>query len=107
MSLDVYLEKMQLSEVYNGNITHNLTKMAEAAGIYKCLWRPEENGIEEAGQLIPLLKEGLEKLKANPEYFKTFDSPNRWGVYEDFVEFVADYLKACIEHPDATIRVWK
>ena len=38
--------------VYSANITHNLTKMADEAGIYECLWRPEEIGITKAGQLI-------------------------------------------------------
>jgi hypothetical protein len=26
--------------VYNANITHNLGKMAEKAGLYETLWRP-------------------------------------------------------------------
>lgn len=29
-------------EVYSANITHNLNRMAEAAGIYLALWRPSE-----------------------------------------------------------------
>ena len=33
---------------YSANITHNLGKMAEEAGIYKHLWRPEEIGITKA-----------------------------------------------------------
>lgn len=30
------------SEVYEANITHNLNKMAQEAGIYTALWRPSE-----------------------------------------------------------------
>ena len=33
MSLDVYLEVMKPTEVFSANITHNLNKMAEAAGV--------------------------------------------------------------------------
>jgi len=72
-------------EVYSSNITHNLGKMAEAAGIYKALWRPEEIGITRARELIPLLTPALKTLEARPERFKEFDSPNGWGMYEHFV----------------------
>jgi hypothetical protein len=34
MSLDVYLIAARPTNVYSANITHNLNKMAEAAGIY-------------------------------------------------------------------------
>ena len=36
--------------VYEGNITHNLNRMAEACGIYMELWRPEEIGVIKAEQ---------------------------------------------------------
>lgn len=105
MSLDVYLERLQPTEVYWANITHNLNRMAEEAGIYKALWRPEEIGVTKAAQLIPLLTEGLEKLKADPVKYGAFDAPNGWGTYEHFVPFVAKYLRACIEFPDADVKV--
>jgi len=106
MSLDVYLEVVKPTEVYSANITSNLYRMAEAAGIHQALWNPEQLGITEASQLIPLLTDGLSKLKADPGHFKTFDSPNGWGRYIHFVPFVEKYLEACIENPGATVRVW-
>ena len=92
-------------QVYSSNITHNLNKMAEAAEIYQHLWRPEEINITKAKELINPLTKGLFKLKADPKHFKTFDAPNGWGIYENFVEFVQDYLEACIKYPEATIEV--
>lgn len=91
--------------VYSANITHNLGKMADAAGIYQALWRPEEINIETADQLIDLLTKGLELLKSSPEKFKVYDSPNGWGKYEHFVPFVEEYLEACKKYPQATIHV--
>lgn len=48
MSLDFSLfETKQVVEehyVFDINITHNLTGMADAAGIYNALWRSRENG---------------------------------------------------------------
>lgn len=62
MSLDVYLRLDNGNEVYDANITHNLNTMAEEAGIYKHLWRPEELGITKAKDLIEPLAEGLAKM---------------------------------------------
>lgn len=40
------------TEVFSRNITRNLTRMADAAGIYKHLWRPDEIKIDRAWQLV-------------------------------------------------------
>jgi hypothetical protein len=93
------------TEVYEANITHNLARMAEEAVLYMPLWRPEEMGFVKAGQLITMLEKGLERLKARPEHFKTFDSPNGWGRYVHFVPWVEKYLEACKENPDADVMV--
>ena len=46
MSLDIWLikEKCGSDELafWEGNITHNVNKIAMAVGSYECLWRPEE-----------------------------------------------------------------
>lgn len=105
MSLDVTLIAVRPTAVYTSNITHNLTRMAEEAGIYKHLWRPEEIGITTAGQLIDPLTAGLALLKSDPPRFKAFDAPNGWGTYKDFVPFVEHYLEACREEPDALVSV--
>ena len=113
MSLDVYLmlyvdaggpEKEEI-ELFSANITHNLNEMAEEAGIYNACWRPEEIGVKLAGDIAGLLEVGLTYLKARPEHFKKFDSPNGWGKYEHFVPWVEKYLEACKRFPKATIVV--
>lgn len=91
--------------VFDANITHNLGKMADKAGIYYTLWRPEEIEISKAKDIIELLEKGLTDLKSRPEYFEQFNSPNGWGMYEDFVPFVEKYLNACKNYPDAIIEV--
>lgn len=118
MSLDVYLTRKKwisydagktLTEedetVYDANITHNLGKMAGEALIYEALWRPEEIDKTKASEIVELLEKGLAALKARPEHFETFNSPNGWGMYEHFVPFVEKYLEACKEYPDAIIGV--
>jgi len=113
-------------EVYWANITHNLGGMAKESGIYEALWRPyllkaegkefkdyiEESEFEDsveirAYEIIPLLEKGLEDMKARPEHYKTFDSPNGWGTYVHFVPFIEEYLSACKEFPEAIVEVWR
>lgn len=99
------LKEVQSTEdIFSYNITHNLRSMAEEAGIYKELWRPEEIPIEKAGELIEPLKKGLILLKTNPDRFKKLNPENGWGTYEGLVKFVENYLEACIVWPDAKVR---
>ena len=107
MSLDVHFKKLAPVEVFSANITHNLNKMADAAGIYKHLWRPEEIGITKAGQLIEPLRRGLADLKARPEHYERFNPGNGWGSYAALVKFVEEYVAACEQHPDADVEVWR
>jgi len=108
MSLDfsLYLEvdaggdEPYRTEFFSRNITHNLTDMAEAAGIYKALWRADDT-CEIAGDLIAVLTVGLELLKGNPEYYEQFNAANGWGMYEHFVPFVEACRDACVEFPKA------
>lgn len=105
MGLDIYLNDDAGEEIYWANITHNLTKMADEAGIYKALWRPDENGMLKASDLIASLTDGLALLVAEPSRFEKFNASNGWGTYEDFVPFVAKYLEACKNNPNAEVRV--
>lgn len=111
MSLTVLLldpeSKYEPSPIYNANITHNLTDMAEEAGLYKPLWRPEEMGANYANEIQDDVEKGLNELLNNPEYFKRFNSSNGWGLYEHFVPFVEDYLKAIKKYPEAEIYIIK
>lgn len=86
-------------------LTRNLTDMAKEAGLYLPVWRPEEAGIGRATQLIEPLAKGIADMKKRPDHYKQFNPPNGWGDYGGFVEFVETYLAACIQFPDATIRV--
>jgi hypothetical protein len=101
MSLDVYLSATRVVIVFSANITHNLAPMAEKAGLYYCIWRPEELGLSKASQLIEPLERGLATLKANPWEYKHQEPA--WGTYAELVTFVENYLAACRADPDADI----
>ena len=103
MSLDIDLYTVRRTCVHEANITHNLGKMAEEAGIYACLWRAPENGFTQAGQLIEPLTNGIAKMKADPAHFEQFNAENGWGLYKHFLPWLEELLAACIENPDAEI----
>jgi hypothetical protein len=98
-------KEIKTNEVYWANITHNLYKMAEAAGIDAHLWRPDEIKITKAKELIEPLRQGLHNLKSEPERYKKFNPENGWGSYDGLVKFVENYLNACYEYPDADVEV--
>ena len=104
MSLDVYLIGGN-GECYSANITHNLGAMASEAGIYELLWRPDEIGVTTAAELIDPLRAGLHRLVERPTHFEQFNAPNGWGLYKNFVPFVAKYLEACVANPGAKVEV--
>lgn len=110
MSLDVYLRTKpcehcgRSDEGYHANITHNLNKMADAAGIYGIVWHPEENGVTKAADLIDPLEAAIQDMKANPSKYREYDSPNGWGTYKHFVPWLEEYLEACRENPDAKVE---
>jgi len=116
MSLDLYLycdvdgggpDGVERHEFFSWNVTHNLGKMANAAGIYQPLWHPEENGIETAQQLIEPLRIGIAKLIRAPQRYKKFEPPlvdgKRYGSYDNFIPHLQELLEACERYPKAKV----
>jgi hypothetical protein len=120
MSLDLYLESKEMREVecacpecghshkkmektiyYTSNITHNLTAMFNAAGVYQILWRGD--GLM-AGEQVEKLEKALKEMKENPEKFKRYDSPNGWGLYVHAVPWLAEVVQACKDYPEAVFH---
>ena len=105
MSLDLKLYGDQCThcgswpETKDFNITHNLTKMAHASGLYYTLWRPEEVGIRTAQDMQSRLEKGITLLEKYPEFYRKFNSVNGWGLYSNFVPFCKEVLQACYDFP--------
>jgi len=117
--------EFETDTVFDWNITHNLGEMAAAAGLYEALWRPyklredynipegdrdaeyafEANQVIFAIELIEPLRQGLHRLKSDPEKYRAFNPENGWGDYDGLVEFTSKYLDACYEYPDSVVEV--
>jgi hypothetical protein len=78
--------------------------MAQAAGVYMHLWRPEEIGINYARDLIDPLAAAVARLATSKRFFEEFNPTNGWGKYETLLMFCVEYLQACKDHPDAAIN---
>ena len=105
MSLDVRLKLKGEGAVFSSNITHNLGKMASACGVYYACWRPEEINCKRAKHILPMLEDGVRLLKEYPDFYRTFDSPNGWGLYIHFLPWLEEYTEACKKYPEAKISV--
>lgn len=88
---------------YSCNITHNLGQMAREAGIYDLLW----NASGKAGAMIKPLAKAIIDMEARPEYYRQFDAPNGWGIYDDFLPWLNEILQQCVDNPEAVITVDK
>lgn len=43
-------------------------------------------------------------MKARPKHYEKFNSSNGWGMYEHFVPFIEEYLKALKEYPESFVE---
>lgn len=109
LDLDLYHEPSGFNAEYN--ITHNLTDMADAAGIYQPLWRglivegDTTRPVTCARDLIGPILDGLRVMTADPDRFKALNPPNGWGTYDGFVAWLAKVLAACCECPQASVSI--
>lgn len=85
-------------------ITHNLTTMADQAGIYKALWRPDELFADpRARDIEPLLRAAIPDLIARQEHYEQWNPKNGWGSFETLIRFVRTVHSLCVAYPDAYV----
>lgn len=92
-------------EVYSESITTNLFKMACQAGVDKYIFEDDNSEKLTGKDAIDGLTKGLAVLIEKPDHFRQFDAKPGWGRYENILEFVTKYLKACTNYPDAVISI--
>ena len=108
MSLDVYLTQKIKTQVFSSNVTHNMSRMADACGVYDACWQPEiVHKKPKARHIIKILQNGIDELERAPSYYKQCNPENEWGSYTIFLQWLKDYLQACKDNPNARISVWR
>lgn len=104
---DSIIEYEYTDNVYwEGNITHNLTEMAEhcmcdhVLDLYKLLWRDSYPVGLSVNEYIKLLLRAKENLETYPDDFKKYNPENGWGTYEQLLNFVKQFMVALITMPE-------
>ena len=113
MSLDIELfywvdteqESPERHIVWHGNITHNLNVMADKAGIYMEVWRPDEMGVKRAFDIVGALGRAIKDLQSRPAYYRKYNPKNHWGSYQTFLDFIKGYQFSCKKYPNSVIGV--
>lgn len=103
MSLDIDLIEYGES-MWSANMTHNLNKIAIEAGVYECLWRPDEIGVKYARDNISNLRFALGIFYSKYDELKKLNPSNGWGDIDGLIEVTQGFLRACMEHPNAIIE---
>lgn len=107
MSLDITVTAIAPTVVFDANLTHNLTEMAEFVGLYMVMWRPEECGIKTCADALTPLREGLHRLKTQESECRAMNPSNGWGTYEGLLKVTEDYIKVCEKHPEGKIDAYR
>ena len=103
MNLDTGGKEPYEVRLYSSNYTGNVWPMWEMSGCGDALY--ESDG-KLASEIIPDLEHALPHMKANPDDYRALNPSNGWGNYEGAMDFVAQLLTACKEHPKASVWVW-
>lgn len=97
--------EIETNEFWHGNITHNLTEMADECypdleSLYTLLWSEENpnNIVYYIQQLLACLIE----LQNDPDRYKQYNPSNGWGTYEQLVEFVRSFIHALVDMPEGS-----
>ncbi len=92
---DVEIKEYETTEIFDGNITHNLAEMASHVisgdyTLYTLLWEPFVCKVTQ--EYIDCVKKGLEYLTLHEEDLKPYNPSNGWGSYETLLDFTRSFI---------------
>lgn len=107
MSLDITLTDVFVEppvQLESLNITNNLIDFAIALNCYECIWKPKNLNIITAYQLLPHLYEAYYNVIKYGDIYLSLLPKNGWGTKEQFLNFIDQYIEACITYPNTLIE---
>jgi hypothetical protein len=108
MSYDVYLvadlggPELVGVDGLSANMTWNLRPMFAAVNDGS---GPQEWDGQSARIVAEILTRTLAAFDAEPDKFRAMNPPNGWGTFEGAREFAQEVLAACLNAPNAVVRV--
>ena len=100
----------ETDEVWHGNLTHNLGRMADKVcsgnrTLYQLLWHPTEITVTRGW--VSEVFECYQELKNRKDYFQPMEEENRitekngktylWGTYDNMVKFTKSLLECLLD----------
>jgi hypothetical protein len=104
MSLDISINAVRPVEIYETNVTYNLSKM-----YYKCI--DKEKGFKylhgmSCKKALPIINEAIKDLVNNKKDYEELNPKNGWGSYEGLLQILREMRKVCEDYPDGDIEVY-
>ena len=101
MSLDIGIKAKREVEIFDRDITYNLSKM-----YYKCI----DGGFKALNGMsckdaLPILNKAINDLIDNQEEYEKLNPENGWGSYDGLLEALKDMRNCCEENKDGIIEV--
>jgi len=83
------------------NHTSNTSEMIKEV----CGSRPSAWDGKRSADILPILKQGVERLKTHEEEYRCFQPENGWGTVETTIDFLSQIISNCEKYPTAIIEV--
>ena len=102
MSLNIGISAKRTIEIFDRNITYNLSKM-----YYKCI----PGGFKaldgmSCKEALPILQKAINDLIENQEEYEKLNPENGWGTYDGLLQAIKDMRNCCEDNLDGIIDVW-
>ena len=101
MSLNISIKAKRKVEIFEANVTYNLSDM-----YYKCI-NGGLLGLDgmKCRWAIPILKEAINDLINNEDEYEKLNPPNGWESYEGLLKTLKAMLECCEKNEDGIIEV--
>ena len=103
MSLNIGINAKREIEIYETNVTYNLSKM-----YYKCIDKEKGfralNGMS-CEKALPILNNAIKDMIDNKEEYENLNPENGWGSYAGLLERLREMRDCCEDNPDGIFEV--
>ena len=104
MSLDISITAKREVEIYEDNVTYNLSKM-----YYKCI--DKEKGFKKLDgmnckEALPIINNAIQDMLNNADEYRKLNPENGCGSYEGLLSSLQEMRNCCENNPDGTINIF-
>ena len=103
MSYNLSIKAPRVIEVYDGNLTWNISEMLQVAFEHEDHIK-KLNGMK-CVDAKPIVQKAYVRLLLNEENYEQYNAPNGWGTYEDTVEYIGEFYQAILNNLDGRVFI--